>query len=411
MHWTNRLLAAVIPILLQACAAGPLATHPPTATAAMEARGPVTILIGIDGFRPDYLDRGITPVLSGLAAKGVRAAMTPSFPTKTFPNHYTLVTGLHPDRNGIVANRFEDPAHPDEVFTMASLDPYWWDQAEPIWVAAEKAGIRTATMFWPGSNAEVRGTYPSAWQQFNQKVTGAQRVDAVIDWMRRPAATRPRLVTLYFDTVDTAGHRFGPDSAEANAAIADVDALIGRLTRDLTALGQPANLVIVADHGMAAIDDSRTIALDTLVAPADVRVVEDGPYLSLHALPGREAAVAAALAESHPHVRCWDKATIPVRLAYGRNPRVPPFLCVAEEGWMILAKPPEYPVRGGAHGYDNQDPSMQALFVASGPAFASGETVTGVDSVDIEPLLRRLVGLPAAAGRDGDAAAFETLLN
>ncbi len=169
-----------------------------------------------------------------------------------------------PDHHGIVGNTMEDSARPGETFTMANDDPFWWNEAEPIWVTAEKAGVRTATMFWPGANVGWGGTLlpdshgtvahatrPEDWQQFNQAVTGEQRVDSVIDWLRRPAATRPRFVTLYFDIVDTAGHAYGPQSPEVTQAAAKVDSQIGRLVAGLRELNLPANLVIVADHGMS----------------------------------------------------------------------------------------------------------------------------------------------------------------
>ncbi|HEX4846758.1 MAG TPA: ectonucleotide pyrophosphatase/phosphodiesterase, partial [Novosphingobium sp.] len=255
-----------------------LALLAPLTLARAEPGGPdrVVILIAFDGFRPDYLDRGVTPNLSRLARQGITGPMRPAFPTKTFPNHWTLVTGLVPDRNGIVGNRFEDPARPGELFTMASDDPFWWNQAEPIWVAAERAGIRTATMFWPGSNVAWGGTKPEGygpptggqrpadWQMFNQEVSNTQRVNAVLDWLRRPPAIRPRLVTLYFDTVDTAGHRFGPDDPRTTAVIAEADRHMGDLLAGLEELKITADLVIVADHGMAAVSSERVIALDTL---------------------------------------------------------------------------------------------------------------------------------------------------
>jgi predicted AlkP superfamily pyrophosphatase or phosphodiesterase len=401
-------------------ASGAAYTRPIAGT---EARAPVTILVSIDGFRPDYLDRGVTPNLSRLAANGVSARMRPSFPSKTFPNHWTIVTGLRPDRHGIVANAMEDPARPGETFTMASDDPFWWNAAEPIWVTAEKAGIRTATMFWPGANVgwggtrgagahgQVSGgTRPSDWQQFNQAVSGEQRVAAVIDWLRRPAATRPRLVTLYFDTVDSAGHAYGPADPRTTQAVAEVDAQIGELVRGLSDLGQPANLVIVADHGMAATSSTRTIALDRIVPPADARVFEAGPYASLYPTPGREAAVAAALLRPHAHMTCWAKASIPARFHYGANVRVPPFLCLADDGpggaWTIEKTSPASPREGGNHGYDNDAPDMRALFIASGPAFARGRRIGDFDNVDVAPLLRDLLGLPAGTALDGDDRPF-----
>lgn len=409
MRWIKTVAAAAIAGLLYACTS-PAALAPMPPAPAAGARAPVTILVGIDGFRADYLDRGLTPTLSRLAAAGVRGSMQPAFPTKTFPNHYSIVTGLTPDRHGIVANRFEDPARPGETFTLAATEPAWWEQAEPIWVTAEKAGIRTATMFWPGSNVKIRGTFPSDWQQFNQQVSGRQRVDAVIDWMRRPAATRPRFATLYFDIVDTAGHRFGPDAAETDAALREVDALIGRLKDELAALNQPANLVIVADHGMAAAGTDRLIRLDRVADPADYRVIEEGPFATIEPRPGREPALAAALLKPHPRMRCWRKAEIPARLRYGRNPRVASFLCLADTGWLIATRAPAERWHGGNHGWDNAAPEMQALFVAEGPAFAQGTRLPPFANVDVYPLLRRLIGLPPAHDIDGSQTALAPAL-
>ncbi|WP_443026669.1 alkaline phosphatase family protein [Sphingomonas sp. Leaf21] len=392
---------------------------PVAAAATSDARAPVTILVSIDGFRADYLTRGLSPNLSRLASQGASAAMRPSFPSKTFPNHWTLVTGVVPDRHGIVANGFTDPARPDERFTMASDDPYWWNAVEPIWVTAEKAGIPTATMFWPGSNvawggteqtgahhAVTGGTRPRDWQQFNQSVSDRQRVDATIDWLRRPATTRPRFLTLYFDEVDTAGHEAGPDSPEVNAAIGAVDQSIGRLLAGLAELGQPANLVVVADHGMAAISSDRVVPLDRFANPADYVLVEDGPYATLRAEPGHEAALEHDLLGHHDHIDCWRREAMPARFHYGRNPRIPPYFCLADAGWTIKAKPPEKPFAGGTHGYDNADPSMAALFIANGPAFRPGVRLAPFDNVDVAPLLRDLIGLPQGQGLDGNDLPF-----
>ncbi len=399
----------------------------PAATAATAQRPSVTILVSIDGFRPDYLDRGVTPHLSHLAATGVSAAMRPSFPSKTFPNHWTLVTGLVPDHHGITANSMEDAARPGETFTMATDDPFWWNAAEPVWVTAERAGIRTATMFWPGASVAwggtraaawpyetTGGTRPSDWQQYAEPVNDRQRVDALIDWLRRPAATRPQFLTLYFEEVDTAGHRFGPADPRTTQSIASVDAAIGRLTAELAGLGQPANLVIVSDHGMAPTDTRRTIALDTIVPATDARVVEAGPYATLAPLPGRDAAVAAALLRAHPHMQCWRKAQIPARFRYGTHPRIPPYLCLAEDGpgggWTIAKTAPTAQAAGGNHGFDNDAPDMRALFIASGPAFQAGKRLRSFDNTAIAPLLRNLLGLPAGPGLDGTDSPFRGVL-
>lgn len=417
MRSTLKIAAAVFAVLLQACAAAPAAVTPASASAVQEVRQPITILISIDGFRPDYLDRGVTPVLSRLAAEGASGPMRPSFPSKTFPNHWTIVTGLRPDRHGITANKIEDPTAPDKPFTMSTDDPKWWNDADPIWVSAEKAKVRTGTMFWPGANVAVGGrrtgnwdevaggTRPSDWQQFNMAVTGEQRVNGALDWVRRPAAIRPKLITLYFDTVDTAGHEFGPDDPRTTKAVAEIDALIGMLVQGLAEMGQPVNLIIVADHGMAGTSSERLVILPTTLPEGSFRMVEKGTYATLVATPGREAELEKALLGRHPHYECWRKGEIPARFHYGRNPNIPPYLCLAEVGWEITDKPPREPKTGGAHGYDNFAPEMRALFIAHGPAFRPAK-LPEFDNVDVYPLLRTLIGLPPATGVDGNDAAF-----
>jgi predicted AlkP superfamily pyrophosphatase or phosphodiesterase len=415
-----------LPVACAPMAQGPamsVAPSPVPAPAPTVARTPVTILVSIDGFRPDYLQRGVTPNLSRLAAEGAEAPMRPSFPSKTFPNHWAVVTGDRPDRSGIVANSMEDAARPDEKFTMASDDPFWWNGAEPIWVTAEKAGARTATMFWPGSNvawggtrakdwpnAISGGTRPGDWAQFNQAISGDQRVNQVIDVLRRPADTRPRFVTLYFDLVDSAGHLNGPDAPQTTQAVAEVDAYIGKLLAGLATLDQPANLIILSDHGMAQTSSDRTIALDKLARATDYRLIESGPYASMAALPGHEKALERALLKPHPHMTCWPKGQIPARFHYGTHPRIPPYLCLAETGWSIAPTLPTKASVGGNHGYDDRAPEMAALFIANGPAFIPGARPReGFANVDVYPLLARLLGITPLAS-DGDPAALDGLL-
>lgn len=413
-------LMAAAALTLAGCAtqATPAAAAAAAATpAAAEQRAPVTLLVSIDGFREDYLRRGVTPTLSQLAAGGVTAVMHPSFPTKTFPNHWTLVTGLRPDRHGIVGNRMESPER-KAPFTMATDDPWWWNGATPIWVDAEKAGLRTAVMFWPGANVaigsmedaegrkQVQGTRPSDWMQYHQAITDVQRVNTVLDWLRRPAEIRPKFLTVYFERVDAAGHDHGPDSAQTTQAVAEVDASVRALLAGLKALGQPANLVIVADHGMAATSSERTIALDKLVNPKLYHLVETGTFASVAPLPGMEKQVEDALLVPHEHMQCWRKADIPARFHYGSNPRIPPILCLAQPGWLVLASAPRTAAVGGNHGYDHMAVEMNSLFIASGPAFATGRVLPDFDNVEVYPLLRQLIGLPAASGVDGDGAVF-----
>lgn len=227
------------------------------ATANAQPARPV-ILVSIDGFRAEYLDRGVTPNLARLAAGGVRAvAMRPSFPSITFPNHYTLVTGLRPDHHGIVENEMNDAAIPGQHFTLknraAVIDRRWWDQAEPVWVIAERHGVRSATLFWPGSEADIRGVRPTVSPRFDGKLPADARVDLLLSWLDRPADQRFGFMTLYFDDVEHAGHDFGPEAPQTTTALAVVDRAIERLQDGLAARQVKADLVIVSDHGMAAL--------------------------------------------------------------------------------------------------------------------------------------------------------------
>lgn len=383
-------------------------------TPSAAAERPPTILVSIDGFRADYLDRGLTPVLSGLAAGGVRAAMRPSFPSKTFPNHYALVTGLRPDRNGIVENAFEDPRWPDVTFRMANReavqDRRWWDEGVPIWVSAEQAGIPTAPVFWPGSEAAIQGVRPRHFTAFDMATPNAVRVDRLLALLDLPAAERPGFLTLYFDAVDTAGHDFGPESAELNAAVAGVDAQIGRLVEGLKARGLAANLVVVADHGMAPLSPERRVYIDDALPQSAFRALSGGAFVTLYPVAGRENEVAAALLRAHEHFQCWARGDIPARYHYGRNPRDAAFFCLAETGWALTtrdykAKKPEW----GNHGFDPYSPEMAAVFVASGPAFRPGVALAPFDNVSVYPLLARLLGVTPAPN-DGTLGDVEAAL-
>jgi predicted AlkP superfamily pyrophosphatase or phosphodiesterase len=396
----RHILAAVLTLALAACAGK---TPPPAAPAASVAApaNPV-ILISVDGLRADYLGRGITPNISALAKRGVTTpAMRPSYPSLTFPNHYTLVTGLRPDRHGIVNNTMEDAELGRFALSLKEAvgDARWWNQAEPIWVTAERVGIPTATMFWPGSDAAIRGVRPRNWLPFDGSMPEEKRVDQVLAWLDlKPQAG---FATLYFDTVDHDGHDFGPDSPQVNKAVAEVDRQIGRLLDGLQARGITANIVLVADHGMAQVSDDRRIFLQDIIDPGAVKLVAGGAMASINFLPGKEAAARAALLKAHAHMTCWEKANIPPALHYGRNPRVPAIICAAEPGWMIWMSPPrsdqQMRALGGMHGYDPRDPSMAATFVAAGPAFRQGVVLPPFDNVDVHPLLLRLLGLPAMA--------------
>ncbi|MDP3635583.1 ectonucleotide pyrophosphatase/phosphodiesterase [Phenylobacterium sp.] len=370
-----------------------------TATPSLAAGKPLVILISMDGFRADYLDRGITPNLSRLAAEGARGAVRPSFPSKTYPNHLTLVTGLRPDRHGLVDNVMVDPLIPGVTFTLGDRatvkDPRWWNDATPLWVTAERQGVISASVYWPGSETMIQGAQPTYWLTYDQTVAAEARVDRVLAWLDLPADRRPGFISLYFDETDTAGHHDGPDSEGLNAAVARTDAAIGRLTHGLAVRGLAADLVITADHGMAAVSAERAIYIEDILPDAAARRVAMGAFMTVIPAPGREAEVERALLARHAHMTCWRKGQIPARYHFGTHRRIPPIFCLPRTGWVITTRVAvaKAPIKGGAHGFDPYAPEMAAVLVAQGPHIRRGVKLRTADNVDVYPLVARLLGV------------------
>jgi len=381
-----------------------------TAAQAREKAPHLTILVSMDGFRADYLDRGVTPNLKALADDGARGAMRPSFPSLTYPNHYTLVTGRRPDRNGVVGNEMEDAEIGGPKFTMTGAtmtDPRWWSQAKPFWVSAEQQGRKTAAMFWPGSETAIDGVRPSHWMKYQHDLPYDARIDQLFAWMDSADGPPLAFATLYFDAADTEGHHYGPDSPELTAALVELDRCIGRLVEGLKARGrfEATDLVIVADHGMAALPAANRVVLDDLIEVSKIHLVAKGAVTSFSAAPGQEKAVEAAfLKAAPPHLTCWKKAKIPARFHYGRNKRVPAIVCLSEIGWYTTtleakAKPGKWDGKdGGAHGFDPYDPAMRAVFVAHGPSFKPGVVLPLFDNVDVYPLLAKVTAVKPEKG-------------
>jgi predicted AlkP superfamily pyrophosphatase or phosphodiesterase len=398
---------------LAVAAALTMAFTPPPATmphtAARATARPLLLVISIDGFRNEYLDRGLTPNLDALAQAGVRAkAMRPAFPSVTSPNHYTLMTGLYPDHHGIVDNSFVDPAIPGMAFggphgDTVDNDPRWWDEATPLWVTAERAGLKTAASDWPGDDGVVIHGVKSTYVAPPSKARGAamlkEQVDGVLAWIDLPADQRPAFIRLHFDPVDLQGHLFGPDSAQVNAAITQVDAAFGDLVAGLKARGlyDKTNIVVVSDHGMATISPDQVVMLDDLIDLKRVSVPTFGAETGVDPQPDYRAQAERILLAPHEHLSCWRRQDIPARLHYGSNPRVPEIFCLADVGWSAgtHAQFARYPRLRGNHGYEPTEPTMKAIFIAHGPAFRSGVVLPEFDNVEVYPVLAKVLGVKA----------------
>ncbi len=412
-----RLLA--LALLLLAATAATLAQPKP-----IKDLKPTVILVSLDGFRADYLDKFDPPTLMSLAREGVRARwMTPSFPSKTFPNHYAIATGLYPQDNGIVENNIYD-RETKVTFTMDNRPEVqngrWW-LGEPIWVTAEKQGQHAAPFFFPGSEAEIGGRRPTYWIPYDGKVLNTERVTTLLGWLDLPVDKRPTFLSLYFSDVDDAGHNFSPDSDKVQNAVLKVDHDIGQLVAGLKAreIFDKVNLIIVSDHGMATVDNRNAILLDkhfdTSLAE---KILWTSEIVGIFPKEGKEAAIYDALkAKLPPHAKVYRKQDVPARYHYSNSPRIPPILVLPDEGWVLtnsqrfadmerrgmLAHP-----RGG-HGYDNQLPSMRAIFIAHGEAIKKGKVVDAFENIQVYNIMCAILGLKPAPN-DGNMEAARAVL-
>ena len=377
-------------------------------TASSPAPQSTVVLVSIDALRADALGSGTMPTLDAIAASGVHARwMNPSYPTLTFPNHYTLVTGLRPDHHGMVHNKMRDAGIGQFVSKDASAaDGRWWAGGEPLWATMERAGQPSAVLFWPGSMAEIHGQRPSRWRPFDKTMTVDARVRQILDWLDAPIAQRPRFIAAYFDQVDVAAHQCGAHCPGAIAAQREVDAGLAKLRAGIAARshGRRIDLVVVSDHGMADVANGNIRYLDDIVPSDSIEFEDDGPIVLVAPRAGHEAE-AMRLVGRHDHSECWRRESLPSAWHYGSNPRIPAIVCQADEGSLLALhtdKPFTQPVKG-EHGYAPETPSMRATFVAEGPDFRRGVQLPPFDNVDVYPLLARLLGVPALPN-DGDIA-------
>jgi predicted AlkP superfamily pyrophosphatase or phosphodiesterase len=376
---------------------------------------PYVLLISLDGFRYDYPDRDHAANLLALGQNGVRAtALIPSFPTTTFPNHYTIVTGLYPAHHGLVDNSFWDPER-HAAFrssnSAATTDGSWWS-GTPLWVLAEQQGMRAASFFWPGSDAEIQHTRPTYFYKYDGKIPNEQRVEQVVEWLKLPKPERPHFITLYFSDVDHQGHEAGPDAPQTHAAIKAVDAVLGKLFGELKALPVPLDIFVVSDHGMAAvrgdIDLSKLANLDGLEMATNST---DFKFYSSD--PRRIDQLYADLHGKDRRMEVYRRDEIPESLHYSGNPRIGDVVAFATEPIVLhLAPRPGQTEPQGMHGYDvARVPDMRGIFFAAGPDLKAGLTVNEFQNIHIYPLIAHILGLTPQAGIDGQFSVLAPILN
>lgn len=417
-HFVTRFVPMLsVALLLAACQ--PATDQSNVQTSQANDRAPV-LLISIDGFRYDYFDLGETPALERLASNGVRVdSLHHVFPTKTFPAHYTVVTGKHPGHHGIVANSMWDPDR-DARFSLGNRDAvgdgFWYEAGEPIWVTAENQGLTTATYFWPGSEARIRGVRPTYWKPYDGDATHDERIQQVLDWVDLPEGERPELITLYFSTVDSAGHRYGPREEPVKAALEEIDGQLNTLLDGLEARGKLDEMYILlaSDHGMSRVDFDRYIMLDEYLDLSKVRISDWGPATQIWATDMPVAEIVSALEGAHPNMRVWAKEDIPPRYQFDNHRRVPDVLAEADLGWMISNKPymagrSQFQLYG-MHGWDPALAEMHGGFVMQGPKIVPGSQSPAIRSIDLYELMAHLLAIEPSEN-DGNLAPFMPYLN
>ena len=390
---------------------------------------PYVILVSLDGFKAEYLDRMPLPNLQRLMQRGARAkAMIPVFPSFTFPNHYSLVTGLHPGRHGIVNNRFYDPIRQEAyAYTdpKAVVDGSWYG-GEPIWVTAEKQGMVSACFFWPGSEAPIQGIHATIWNKYDGKIPNTARVTTVLEWLQRPEARRPHMMTLYFSDVDSATHEAPLGSPGVEEAARAVDGALGELLAgiDKLPIRDRTYLLVTSDHGMVNTSGEQSVPLESLLNASDVAEIEasyGGPVASLHVKGGltRARALVEKINAKLARGTAYLRSELPERFHYHADPRAGDIVVVMDESWTLSA-----PRRAGAstssrrpadesygqHGWDNSLPSMRAMFLITGPGIREGALIDDVQNVDVYPLMTELLGLQPAGDLDGRAGVIRALI-
>ena len=365
--------------------------------------GPTVILISLDGFRWDYLSKTDTPNLDILVENGVISeSLIPVFPSKTFPNHLSIVTGCYPENHGILSNNMYDQEWDAEYYIGENSDPVkdgrWYD-AEPIWVTAEKQGKLTGTYFWPGSEAEINGTRPSYYGVYDGNISREDRVQKILEWIDLPKQSRPVFMTLYFSDVDSWGHNIGPDAIGMNSIIKEIDESIGLLVSGLNKreILDNINIIITSDHGMAGLSRDRVIFLDDYININDVRMVDWSPVAMI--LPEDDSIVStySALYDAHPQMSVFKKEDVPARLHFNNHRRIPPIICIAADGWSISDRDyfdeNPYSFTGGTHGYEPINKSMHGIFIASGPGLKGGLTIDSFSSIHIYEVIAHILDI------------------
>ena len=381
---------------------------------------PYLILVSLDGFRWDYQDRYETPTLDRIAAKGVRAArMIPVFPTLTFPNHYTIATGLYPANHGLISNTFPNKEQ-SKWYRMQSHDAVQngeWYSGEPVWIAAEKAGMVTAAYYFVGTEANIQNIRMSYWNEFNPSIPGMDRVNQVFEWLAMPEEKRPHFITLYFEDVDTAAHQFGADSKQSISSIKRVDGYLKRLLDGLEELpiADRLYLLVVSDHGLLdPLPNKIPFIIDNEVSLEGLNVIDSGSSVSIY-FPKNDAQRTIEIRDAINNAWSNGKAMLssetPENWQATTSAGFADLIIQANPGYLVFSATDRLPPNlRGHHGWAPEEEAMHAIFLASGPRLPKGMRIEAIRAIDVYPLMMEILGLPITSPIDGDSDKLVPLL-
>lgn len=362
---------------------------------------PYLVILSMDGFRWDYPDSIATPKLDAIAKGGVKAvSLKPAFPSKTFPNHYTMATGLYPNNHGIVLNSFWDPDSNIyySIGKREAVENGYFYGGEPIWVTAEKQGVKSASYFWVGSEAVIDGYQPSITKKYNWRVPFEDRIDSVLTWLQLPEEQRPHFIMWYMNEPDHIAHNVGPFAEETKNVIMYQDTLLGIFLEKIAALpnADEINLIFTSDHGMQASSPDRTEYLEDYIKESWIKEIQGyNPNFNILAEDDCLDSLYNALLTAE-HFKVWKAGEVPARLNYGTNIRCMDIIVCADSAWRIKSKRDGRPGSLGDHGYDNRNTDMHAIFYATGPAFKKNHLHPTFNNVDLYPLMAHILGLVPA---------------
>ena len=353
-----------------------------------------TIIVSLDGCRWDYPEWYDTPFLNYMAEKGVKSGLIPSYPSKTFPNHYTLATGLYPDHHGIIANSFINRKD-GVVFSLGNpktkVDSRFYG-GEPIWVTAKKRGKRVFTYHWPGSDVKIKNQYPDVWFNYNKHhLTVSERITLASQAIN--GANAPELIMIYFEEPDHQGHNYGPQDPQTKNALRNMDAQLSELWQNIQQgpRKDSVNLIIVSDHGMTLVSPERKIECKTHLNSKWYERIEGNLPAQIYCKKGYVDSVYNALKDIQ-HQRVWKKQDVPAYLHYGTHENIGDVIVDPQEGWLVTDGTVN---RGGMHGYDPTYSDMQAVFRAIGPNFKHID-YPHFRNVNVYTLLCHLIGITPA---------------